>query len=136
MSAEKLTMETLEPLYAAPKNEDSLPASKLLMPFIEAGQVIIGTAQKGGEETQFGFALWAKVSDETHEALSSGELNPLATGLDGLSSGANPWIVYAVSPPQLVDALLKSAAGTVFPDQSVMARLHDEKGAARAVKIA
>ncbi|MEJ6398545.1 toxin-activating lysine-acyltransferase [Yoonia sp. 208BN28-4] len=129
-------LQTLVALYEEALGTSADPdfdTASYLSPFVEAGQIVMGTKRQGGEESHFGFAIWAKVARETHDALADGTLDPRKGGKDALEDGPMAWIVDLVCPPALADTFLKSTTAALFPEQPVMARLLDQNGAARCI---
>ena len=112
---------------------DQTEIDNYLQPFLASGQLVIGTAKRGDDTEHFGFALWAKVSDETDAALKAGRIDVRESGLAGLEAGENAWIVDLVCPVALADAFLTSTTAAIFPDKLVMASLRDKDGDARCI---
>ena len=112
---------------------DAAAMRSYLAPFIAAGRCVIGTAKRGESSEHFGFALWAKVSEETSAALAKGEVDPRVTGLAGLEPGTQCWIVDLVCPIAMADPFLSSTTAAMFPGEQVMACLRDKDGNARCI---
>ncbi|SFS21185.1 toxin-activating lysine-acyltransferase [Yoonia litorea] len=138
MTSQNVSLNTVTALYMEAYNlgeNDRAAAEEYLAPYVDNGQVVMGTARQGDEEKHFGFALWAKVDEDTHMALSKGALDPKVAGYNALKSGPAAWLLELVAPSSLADAFVKSTCAAVFPNEVVMARLKDKDGTARCIQV-
>jgi cytolysin-activating lysine-acyltransferase len=108
----------------------------LVVPPLLAGQCRVAKAQPqgGGLGTPVAVVLWASVSAEVDNRLSSNVNAPIRLRPDEWRSGDILWLVEAVGDQRVVPPLLKQLTDTAFKGHTVkMRRLEGGKPAVRSL---
>lgn len=79
-----------------------------LVPAVLSGQIMLAEAQSktSGQTAPVALLTWASVSDEIDARVSASPSEPMRLVPADWKSGPNLWIVEAVGPPRVVQALL------------------------------
>ncbi|MEQ1673100.1 MAG: toxin-activating lysine-acyltransferase [Hyphomicrobium sp.] len=102
----------------------------LVVPAIATGQYTMAEAQSNtnGLIQPMGVVLWAHVSAEVDQRLSSNPDQPVRLTPREWTSGDQIWMVEAVGESRAVQALLQRMAGTVWKDKTVKIRTRGKDG--------
>ncbi len=102
----------------------------LVIPPLLANQFTLAEARarEGGLTAPVGVALWARVSDETDARLASALDGPLRLRPDEWQGGDNLWLIEAVGPPKIVQALLQRLKTHEFKGRRFKLRARDDAG--------
>ncbi|HFQ16090.1 MAG TPA: toxin-activating lysine-acyltransferase [Rhodobacteraceae bacterium] len=102
----------------------------LVMPAIFNNQFIIAeaSAKEGAPPAPVALALWAKVSEEVDAKLSENLERPWRLRPDEWNSGDIVWLLDAIGPSKIINAIVEQLRTTRLAGQSVKLRGRDEKG--------
>ena len=100
------------------------------MPPLLTNQFTLAEARskETGLTAPIGIALWARVSKEVDERLSTDLSQPIRLRPDEWNSGDILWLIDAVGPAKIVQALLQRLKSEDFKGQSFKLRARDEAG--------
>ena len=99
------------------------------MPCMLSGQYAIAGAKAEGKETSDPIAvvMWASVSDEVDKRMSSNLSAPMALAPPEWRSGNHIWIIDAVGPGKIIEAMLNQfAAGPLKGKPMKLRRKKDD----------
>ncbi len=102
----------------------------LVVPPLLTNQFTLAEARskETGLTAPVGVALWARVSDEVDQRLSGDLSRPIRLRPDEWNSGSNLWLIDAVGPAKIVQALLQRLRNEDFKGQDFKLRARDDKG--------
>jgi hemolysin-activating ACP:hemolysin acyltransferase len=106
-----------------------------VMPCIGANQFLVADAKMGGTDDKkevtspVALVLWANVSEAVDKRLSADPAKPTVIAPKEWKSGSIPWVIEAVGPPQLVEAMLKQLVSGPLKGQSLKFRRRNKDGA-------
>ncbi len=102
----------------------------LVIPPVLTQQFVLAEARKGEDSipAPIGVALWATVSPEVDQKLSSNTTGPLRLRPDEWKSGDILWLIDAVGPPQVINGLIDNLHKNVFKGRPLKVRGRDEEG--------
>ena len=102
----------------------------LVIPPLLANQFTLAEARskETGLSAPVGIALWARVSEETDARLSASLETPVKLRPDEWQGGDILWLIDAVGPPKIVQALLQRLRTQDFKGKSFKLRARDEAG--------
>ena len=102
----------------------------LVLPPLLANQFTLAEARskETGLSAPVGVALWARVSPETDARLSSALDAPIRLRPDEWQGGDILWLIDAVGPPKIVQALLQRLRTQDFKGRGFKLRARDENG--------
>lgn len=126
-----VTLFMQSPGHKQLKLED-LPA-RIVMPLVN-NQFLIAEGHK--KDTGYSFpvavVLWARVSDEVDQRLSSQDLDePIVLAQGEWTGGENYWLIESIGEQRFVQQLLDRLCREVFKDKPVKARVADKDGKRR-----
>lgn len=103
----------------------------LVVPAVSSGQFLVAEAQskQNGFITPVSVALWASVSDEVDQRLSSNPDEPIKLAPDEWRSGDNPWLIALAGDRRPMNSLLKRLHETTFKEKPLKVRTRGEDGA-------
>ncbi len=101
-----------------------------MMPCLAANQFLVADAKMGeGDATApVALVLWATVSGEVDRRLSADPAKPLILAPKEWRSGDIPWVIEAVGPSKLVEAMLKQLVDGPLKGKSIKFRRKAENG--------
>lgn len=102
----------------------------MVVPALQSGQFAVAEAQSKdtGAVMPVGAVLWAFVSAEVDQRLSSSLDQPIRLQPAEWRSGEIPWIVMAIGEPKLLGGLLQQLAKSVFSKQAPKMRARGADG--------
>lgn len=102
----------------------------LVLPAIAAGQFSLMDAQSKsiGFTQPVGLVLWARVSSDVDQRLSSNLALPMRLKPEDWTSGDIVWVVEAVGAPQAMGPLIKALSENEWKGKPVKMRVRDEQG--------
>ena len=102
----------------------------MVVPALQSGQFAVAEAQskETGAVMPVGAVLWAFVSPEVDQRLSSSLDQPARLQPAEWRSGDIPWVVMAIGEPKLLGGLLQQLAKTVFARQAPKMRARGADG--------
>ncbi|MGQ0671323.1 MAG: toxin-activating lysine-acyltransferase [Hyphomicrobium sp.] len=102
----------------------------MVMPAIMTGQYAVADAQskQSGAVMPVGAVLWAFVSNEIDQQLSSSTSGPVRLKPQDWRSGDIPWVVMAIGDPKILGGILQNLAKTVFKDKPARMRAKGPDG--------
>ncbi len=109
----------------------------LVAPAVRLGQFALAEAQSktNGMVVPVGAVLWALVSLEVDQRLSSQETGPIRLQPGEWRSGDIPWIIHTVGEPKILGGLMEQLTKTVFKERAPKMRIRGEDGKARVGEI-
>jgi cytolysin-activating lysine-acyltransferase len=101
-----------------------------MMPCVAANQFLVADAKMGeGDATApVGLVLWASVSGDVDRRLSADPSRPLILAPKEWRSGDIPWVIEAVGPPKLIEAMLKQLVEGPLKGKPIKFRRKGESG--------
>ena len=104
----------------------------LVIPPLLANQFTLAEARtkEGGIPAPVGVALWASVSEEVDEKLSTDLDRPVRLRPDEWNSGDIPWLIDAVGAPEAVKAMVARLGEAVFKGKPYKLRAVGQDGKA------
>lgn len=102
----------------------------MVIPALQTGQFAVAEAQskETGVVAPMGTVLWAMVSEEVDQRISSQLDKPLKLQQSEWRSGEIPWIVAAFGDPKIVGQLLEELSKNVFKQRPAKLRSRGEDG--------
>jgi hemolysin-activating ACP:hemolysin acyltransferase len=102
----------------------------MVVPALQTGQFAVAEAQskETGAVMPVGAVLWAFVSAEIDQKLSSATDQPIRLQPADWRSGPNPWIVMAIGDSKVLGGLLQQLGRTVFAKQAPKMRTRGTDG--------
>ena len=102
----------------------------MVMPCILSGQYAIAGAKAGAQETSDPIAviMWASVSDDVDKRMASNLSTPMALAPAEWRSGSNIWIIDAVGPGKVIEAMLNKFASGPLKDKPMKLRRKADDG--------
>ncbi len=102
----------------------------LVMPAIFNNQFILAeaSAKEGAPPAPVALALWASVSEEVDAKLSENLERPWRLRPDEWNSGEIIWLLDAIGPSKIINAVVEQLRSTRLAGKPVRIRGRDEKG--------
>lgn len=102
----------------------------LIVPPLLANQFTLAEARtkEGGIPSPVGVALWARVSQEVEEKLSTNLDKPLRLRPDEWTSGDRLWLIDAIGAPEAVKAMASRMSEAVFEGKPFKLRARGQDG--------
>ncbi|MEQ1716842.1 MAG: toxin-activating lysine-acyltransferase [Hyphomicrobium sp.] len=113
-----------------------LEVAELLQPPILLGQCAVFHEPIGELPTASAFAVWAFVSPEVDDRLTTIASGPLRLSPEDWSSGDIPWLIECHGEPSAVDALLQYLIDGPLANPETRGRILSTDGACQIVKLA
>lgn len=109
----------------------------LVAPAVRLGQFALAEAQSktNGLVVPVGAVLWALVSAEVDQRLTSQATGPIRLQPAEWRSGDIPWIIHTVGEPKILGGLMEQLTKTVFKDRAPKMRIRGEDGKAKVGEI-
>jgi cytolysin-activating lysine-acyltransferase len=109
----------------------------LVAPAVRLGQFALAEAQSktNGLVVPVGAILWALVSPEVDQRLSSQETGPIRLAPNEWRSGDIPWIIHTVGEPKILGGLMERLTKTVFKDKAPKMRVRGSDGKAKVGEV-
>ena len=109
----------------------------LVMPAVRFGQFAMAEAQskENGMVVPVGAVLWALVSPEVDQRLSSQETGSIRLAPGEWRSGDIPWIIHTIGEPKILGGLMEQLTKTVFKDKAPKMRVRGQDGKAKVGEI-
>jgi hemolysin-activating ACP:hemolysin acyltransferase len=102
----------------------------LVAPAVRLGQFALAEAQSksNGMVVPVGAVLWALVSPEVDQRLSTQASGPIRLAPTEWRSGDIPWIIHTIGDPKLLGGLVEQLSKTVFKDRAPKMRIRGKDG--------
>ena len=109
----------------------------LVAPAVRLGQFALAEAQSktNGLVLPVGAVLWALVSSEVDQRLSSQEAGPIRLAPQEWRSGDIPWIIHTVGEPKILGGLMEQLTKTVFKERAPKMRIRGADGKAKVGEV-
>jgi hemolysin-activating ACP:hemolysin acyltransferase len=119
-------------LLASPRHK-ALPLGDVfaqLMPCIAANQYVVAGAKLEGRDVADPIAvvMWACVSDEVDSRMSGLAAAPVALAQHEWSCGPHIWIIDAIGPAKVIEAMISQLAAGPLKDRPVKLRRRNPQG--------
>lgn len=100
------------------------------LPPLTLNQFVVAEARPAGQEqtAPVGLVLWAEVSDAVQQRLMSDPTQPTLLAANEWRSGPNTWIVDALGPGPVVEAMMKQLLEGPFKGREVKLRRRQGEG--------
>ncbi len=101
-----------------------------IMPYVAAGQCMVAGAKAENTETASPIAavIWANVSDEVDRRLLADQSGRIVLGANEWRSGTNAWIIEAVGPGKVVEAMFNQLVTGPLKGQPLKLRRKNPSG--------
>jgi hemolysin-activating ACP:hemolysin acyltransferase len=101
-----------------------------VMPYVAAGQCMVAGAKAENADSAAPIAaiMWANVSDEIDQRLTSDPAGRIAVGANEYRSGSHAWIIEAIGPGKVVEAMLNQLVTGPLKGQPLKLRRKNQDG--------
>ena len=101
-----------------------------VMPYVAAGQCMVAGAKAENTDNAAPIAaiMWANVSDEIDRRLTADPAGRIAVGANEYRSGNNAWIIEAIGPGKVVEAMLSQLVAGPLKGRPLKLRRKNQDG--------
>ena len=100
------------------------------LPPLHLNQFVVAEARPAGQDqpAPIGLVLWAELSNEAERRISADPKKATELAASEWKSGPNAWIIDALGPPAVIEAMLKQLVQGPFAGRAVKLRRRNGDG--------